>query len=268
MKRYTVETPTTLKNFTDRTYLEASFCFRTLLKEKQIKVNGKRASCDLPLSAGDEVVYYLSPSQEQKRGYEILYEDENVLALDKESGVDFEALLQDLQERSPAYPVHRLDRNTEGVMIFAKTPSAQEELIQAFQAHSVLKIYQALVLGKMPKNHAVETAYLQKDEARALVTVSHQERGEKIVTEYEVLEERGDFSLLKITLHTGKTHQIRAHLAFLHHPILGDEKYGLSSVNHKFHAKRQRLLSKELHIFPDGALRYLKEISFISPKNL
>ena len=96
-------------------------------------------------------------------------------------------------------------------MIFAKTKQAEGELLSAFRERRAKKSYLALVVGTLPKKHAVEEAFLQKDEKRALVKIS-EERGEKIVTEYEVLEERGETSLVRVTLHSGKTHQIRAHL--------------------------------------------------------
>lgn len=266
MKKYLVDEDTTLKIFTDRRCIQASFCFRALLKEREIKVNAKRVSSDVPLKRGDEVVYFLTPAREQKRGFSVIYEDENVIAVDKESGVDWEAVLFALSEGESVYAIHRLDRNTEGVLLFAKKISARDELCRAFKAHSVKKVYEVLVAGKMPHAHAVEAAYLKKDEKNSKVTVSSSPIGEKIVTEYEVMKVFPDLSLLKVTLHTGRTHQIRAHLAYLGHPVLGDEKYGDSALNKKYHSTRQRLLSKALTVFCGGELAYLKEIPFISQK--
>ena len=267
MKKYVVSEATSLKNFTDNTCAQASMCFRTLLKAKEIRVNGVKVSCNTALKRGDEVSYFLTKAQESKIAFTVVYEDENIVVVDKESGVNSEAVFSALSERSEMYFIHRLDRNTQGLMIFAKTKEAEGALLAAFREHRVEKVYHAVVLGRMPKRHAVETAYLKKDEKNARVAVSPS-CGEKIVTEYEALEERGETSLIKVILHTGKTHQIRAHLAYLNHPVAGDDKYGDNAYNRKAHLTRQRLLAKELRVDGDGVLAYLRGKSFISERNL
>ncbi len=231
-------------------------------------MNGVKTGENVPLKVGDEVCYFMTPAQENRVAFSIIYEDENVTVVDKESGVNAEAVFSALSEQGECYFIHRLDRNTEGLMIFAKNQAAEAELRSCFASRRVHKIYEALVFGVPPKKHAVEEAYLQKDEKRALVQVNNCGRGEKIVTEYEVIEERGEMSLLRITLHTGKTHQIRAHMAYLGYPVVGDEKYGDNAKNGKLHAARQRLIAKELSIESVGALSYLKGKKFVSKKNL
>lgn len=267
MKSYRVTEEISLKNFTDNTCAQASFCFRALLKSRSVRVNGNRVDRDIPLHRGDEVCYYMTAAQEKKSAFEIVYEDENVIVADKESGVNSEAVFSALKERGEVYYIHRLDRNTAGILIFARTAEAERELLSAFREHRTEKIYLALVVGKMPKQHAVEEAYLSKNAASSTVRISPSV-GEKIVTEYEVLSEGGDTSLLKITLHTGKTHQIRAHLAYLGHPVAGDEKYGDSAFNRQNHMTRQRLVAKELLVRCGGALAYLAEKRFLSQKTL
>ena len=263
MKKFTVSENCSLKNFTDNTCAQASFCFRRLLKEKEIKVNGVKTGENVLLSRGDEVCYYMTPAEEGKPAFCVLYEDENVLVLDKESGVNSEAVFQE----TGCLGVHRLDRNTAGVMILAKNGEAEKELLAAFKEKRAEKVYWAVVLGKMPKTHSVERANLAKNGRTATVKVG--ERGVPITTEYEVLEGRGECTLLKIILHTGKTHQIRAHMAYLGHPVAGDEKYGNSDFNARAHLTRQQLLAKELTLhFEAGKLRYLSGKTFTSPKKL
>ena len=260
MKKFIVSEESSLKNFTDNTCAQASFCFRTLLKEREIRVNGVKVSSDVPLKKGDEVTYYMTPAQERKKAFSAVYEDENVLVIDKESGVNSEAVFSE----TGLYPIHRLDRNTAGLLILSKTRDAEIELLSAFRERRVEKIYHALVVGRMPKKHEVLKAKLLKRDDR--VTVG--ERGEEIVTEYEVIEDRGDCTLLKITLHTGKTHQIRAHMAYVGHPVVGDEKYGDSAFNHKRHLTRQQLVSKSLTLTTKDCLEYLNGKLFTSTKNL
>ena len=263
MKEFTVREDTTLKTFTDNFYAQASFCFRTLLKAREIRVNGARVSADMPLKQGDIVRYFLTPKQESRAAFSVVYEDGNVIVADKESGVNSEAVFSALCERGETYFIHRLDRNTAGLLIFAKSAEAEGELLSAFRDRRVEKIYLARVVGCPKEKHAVCTAYLKKDAAVSRVRVSSKPVGEKIITEDEVVE-GGETSLLRVTLHTGKTHQIRAHLAFLGFPIVGDEKYGDGAYNRAHNAVRQKLVAKRLTLHCAGALAYLDGRSFLS----
>lgn len=272
MLQLTVDKTQTLKDFTDNAYAQASFCFATLLKNKEIKINGKKTSENVIVNVGDCVQYYLTDKQAQKTAYSFLYQDENVCIIDKESGVNAEAVYAGLcrQLGNGCRFIHRLDRNTRGVMAFALNDGAEKELLNAFKNRTVEKNYHALCFHAFPKNSDVLTAYLKKDENKSLVKIygTPVVGAEKIITEYKVLQSQNGQTKAEITLHTGKTHQIRAHLAYIGCPIVGDMKYGDERLNKAFGVARQCLVAKELSFCFDGELAYLNGKKFISNFNV
>ena len=255
-----------LKEFTENNYAQAAFFWNILLKNKDIRVNGMRVGADMPLRVGDIVCYYLTAKQADKAAFYSVYEDENVLIIDKESGVNSEAVFAALTRERECYFIHRLDRNTRGLMAFALNARAERALLLAFKEKRVEKRYHALCFGDFAKAEDVLTGYLKKDEQRALVKVFDKPvvGAEKIVTEYRVLEKKDGLTRVEVVLHTGKTHQIRAHLAHIGCPIVGDMKYGDERKNKERQATRQCLIAKKLRIDSDGILSYLKEKTFIS----
>lgn len=252
MKTFTVNSACNLKDFTDANFPQGSFCFDILLRNKDIKVNGVRVRKSVDLFSGDEVVYYTTPAQESAVTHYTVYENGSVLIADKLSGVSSEGLTAELNGNGNFYAVHRLDRNTRGLIVFAKTEEAERELLKAFKDRAVEKTYLAVCKNAFTRDGATLTAYLLKDEKNSAVKIFAKEVGGsvKIITEYEVAEKRGELALVKITLHTGKTHQIRAHMAFTGCSVLGDEKYGDRALNKKYGVKRQCLVAKYLEFAP------------------
>lgn len=267
MKKFTVKENTTLKNFTDNFYPQGSFCLNTLLKRRDIRVNGVKTDKNIPLSAGDEVVYYTSPAEEAKTAFTEIYRDENILVCDKESGVNSEAVFYTLSQKEECYFIHRLDRNTAGLIVFALNKAAEEDLLLQFKNHTAVKEYSALVFGRPPKKEDTVVLCLTKDERAAKVRASAK-KGEGLTakTYYKTLKSEGDFSLLEVRLYTGRTHQIRAVTAYLGCPVAGDEKYGNEKLNKKYALTRQCLISRRLTLFSSGALSYLNGKTFVSDK--
>ncbi|MBE5742955.1 MAG: RluA family pseudouridine synthase [Clostridiales bacterium] len=236
-----------------------------LLRKKDVKVNGVRVKDDFKTNEGDKIeVYY---DGEDKRAENLLYGDQNILVIVKPKGItaeDFYALIKN--RYSEARFIHRLDRNTDGIMLFALNGESEKELLKGFKERTFDKYYLAEVYGEPKEKSATVTAYLKKDEQNGIVKIyAKPENGaEKIITSYSTLKSNGETSLLEVKLITGKTHQIRAHLAYIGHFIIGDGKYGYESVNRRFHATKQRLTAYKtvLYFNEDSPLYYLNGKEF------
>ncbi len=245
----------------------SSFC--KLLRTKQIKVNGKRISKDVDLFVGDKVEIFYNPPKKEK--FLTLYKDDNVIVINKRSGYTSEEVFSDLCSAYPSVKfIHRLDRNTSGIMIFALNKEAEKELLSGFKKRTFEKFYYAEVMGKMPKKEDVLTSYLLKDEEQSVVKIFPKKvkNSVEIKTGYKVIKENTDTTLLEVCLFTGKTHQIRAHLAFIGHPIIGDGKYGDNEFNKKMKVKTQKLISNRLvlHFDSSSFLKYLDKKEFVLEK--
>ena len=205
----------------------------------------------------------------------IIYEDKNILLINKPINIevtgknsltDVVHRLYKSQEFLPM-PCHRLDRNTSGLILFAKNQTALDILLDKFKHHEIEKHYLALVYGVPKKKSERLISYLFKDSSKSLVYISDvPKKGYlKIITSYSLIESINNTSLLDVEIETGRTHQIRAHLSYIGLPIIGDGKYGINEINKKFKAKTQKLVSYKLKfsfIKDSGILNYLNGKSF------
>ncbi len=249
---------------------------RASFQRRDVKLDGRRVKPDARVSAGQLVqVYCAEPSAPP---VDVVYEDDDVLLINKRAGISVEmdkkggACLTDQAHKhllltdpaaQPPRPCHRLDNQTCGLILFARNDRAESILLQAFRERTMDKRYICLVRGMMKPPAATCRAYLLKDAQAARVTIlDHPVPGAKaIATAYETLES-GPISRLRVHLLTGRTHQIRAHLAALGHPLLGDDVYGDRAFNRQNHARRLMLCAASLTLDTGGQLPRLDGKTF------
>lgn len=281
-----------------------SFIYK-LFRKKDVKINKHWVKENYILQDGDEISIYISDEQlkefnspkEIKKvdlNHPIIFEDENILIIDKPRGL---LVHGDQNEKTltltnevlnylyykgeydpndkgfvPA-PAHRLDRNTSGLVVFAKNLISLQELEDLFKnKENISKEYLALVRGKLEGKVEIN-APLIKDEKSGIVHIS--KNGKSALTIVEKVKNYGDFSLVNVKILTGRTHQIRVHLASINHPVIGDSKYGDFKLNKEF-KDLYNFENQFLHAYRlgfkriDGHLSYLSKKSFQSrlPKTL
>ncbi len=273
------------------------------IRNKRIKLNGRRAEISSRLCEGDTVQMYLNdeffdsvPETEfmsVSSALNIIYEDDNIMLLDKKNGMvvheDDDNTADTLINRVKRYlyekgeydpgaensfaPAlcNRLDRNTGGIVIAAKNAESLRILNQKIRDREIEKYYLCVTVGVPPKKADTVTAYLEKDSASNTVKVTDRKSGtnKTIVTSYRIIRDNGSLALVEIKLGTGRTHQIRAHMAHIGCPLLGDGKYGINRINREYKVKTQALYSYRLKFAfssESGCLDYLDGKEFRADK--
>ena len=243
------------------------------LRKRDVRVNDTKVSDNVILHSGDVIKVFIPDEQlfkDKSFNIDIIYEDDNIVVVNKPAEIEVvgeNSLTTELckyYNSTSIFPCHRLDRNTTGLVLLAKNEKALNILLDKFKNREIEKHYRALVYGIPCKKEDTLTAYLFKDAKKSLVYISDiPKKGyEKIITSYKVISSnsKNNTSFLDVNLHTGKTHQIRAHLAHIGYPIIGDGKYGDREINKKFKYKYQQLCSCSLKFCfktDAGILNYL-----------
>ena len=279
-----------------------SFLYK-MMRKKNITLNGKKAAGSEKLVSGDEIKLFFSDETIEKFSelqlpkaqgkLSVIYEDEHILLVNKPEGILSQKAEADdisMVEEAQRYllnngavteeslrtfrpsVVNRLDRNTSGILAVGKDLAGAQELSRLFKERSLHKYYYCLVKGQVKEKARIK-GYLVKNEATNRVTVEKESIGKDslpIETEYTPVDSDGELTLLKVLLVTGRTHQIRAHLSSIGHPILGDHKYGDPALNgrakEEYHLTHQ-LLHAAILAFPEltGELSYLSGRTFTAP---
>jgi len=256
-----------------------SFLYK-MLRKKNIVLNGKKATGNEKLEVGDSIKLFLADEtiskfsnlsvQKTKTPISIIYEDDNILLVNKPVGMlsqkaeaKDESLVEhvityllesnqlteeDLRKFKPSI-CNRLDRNTSGLVVAGKSLIGLQKMGELFKERSLKKYYRCLVVGEVKEKQYIK-GFLVKDEDANKVMISQEEISDSlpIETEYEPLWTNGNCTLLEVHLITGRTHQIRGHLASISHPIIGDYKYGNRKLNDRYKEK-YKLESQLLHAY-------------------
>lgn len=258
---------------------------RETMKNRDVRVDGVRIAGDMRVSEGQEIRVFwpksvLTAEKKPLPSPDIVFEDDRVLLINKPQGIASQneedpslgdtaltravTYLKGQDEKTDrVHLCHRLDVQTGGLLLIVKDDEAYESAVRAFSDRTFRKFYTCRVKGCPARHEETMRAYLRKDAqiSRVVVTDYPARGAQEIVTAYRVME-AGECARLEVELITGRTHQIRAHLAHIGHPILGDDKYGDRMLNRRLGLRRQQLWATRMEFFAEGALAYLNGRSF------
>lgn len=236
-----------------------------ILRNKDVKINEKRVKDNTDVYAGDEITIFYNEEMLLEKEIPFIYQDDNIAIVNKPSGIEIEG--QDgLGKILNLIPVHRLDRNTTGLIIFAKNEMAERQITDAIKNHKITKKYLAQVVGSTSFKNYLMKAYLQKNSKESFVKIFNNKvkNSLEIQTIFNTIKSSPSSSLVECELITGRTHQIRATLSYLGHPIIGDGKYGKNEDNKKFKQNRQMLHCYYIKLNGlNKNLAYLNNMEFI-----
>lgn len=255
------------------------------IKNKKIRVNQKHPKKDDRLVVGDRVVSYILAKADKsvsitniKKKFSVVYEDKNILIVNKEAGIlsgdatgkNNTTLEEQVNEylkvkAERATLCHRIDFNTSGLVILAKNRKSLEILNELFKEREVNKYYLCIAVGNFNQRQGILKHYLIKDvvQSKVWVSVSPKIGAKKAIMEYRVLLEAKKLSLVECRLETGRTHQIRCQMAYIGHPLLGDNKYGKKAINKEYGESQQLLCAYKISF---NRTDKLKELGYLAGK--